>query len=246
MSSIISSFLIASSALLSHEALLQSQGEGVNVPSKSFESAATGLSKGCIRCRGSSGSAGPTGLSGVTGPTGLLGPTGPTGLQGLGAETVFFSMSLGVVPTFDFAFFYSSNNSANPFDSSTTNPAPPNYTSTFLVPFDGNLSNLTVRLDFRSLENISPAFTFTAYASGSTIGSSAPIANWVSTGLLISTGPLPISAGSSLTASFQNLVDTVPVTAGSLVTVVITPSGYNMFDIQPGTFSTSLRYSPNN
>lgn len=187
------------------------------------------------------------GPRGPAGPQGPMGPRGPRGAPGISAavETVYFSTTVSVAPTYNFAFFSNASSGTAPeFDASSTNPFPSVYSSTFLVPFDGTISDLTIRLDFRSLEIVASSFDFVVYSSGSTIGTSGPIASWTATELAQSTGLLNVDSGSSLTATFQNVEDTVSVTAGTLLTVVISPSGYNMFDIQPATFSASFKYLP--
>lgn len=208
---------------------------------------------------GPPGPPGPQGLQGLQGLQGDPGPTGPQGIQGIqglqglqgpsgtAAETVFFSTSLSTVPTSDFSFFPANTggSSASTFNPASTNPSPPNFSSTFLVPEDGTISNLTVRVDLTgSLLIVLPTFVFTIYESSSTIGVQTPLASWVSTGVSVTTSGLVLSLGISATASFQDNILTAPVTAGTLLTVVVSPSGFGEFDIQPGTFSASFKYTP--
>ena len=171
-------------------------------------------------------------------------PVNPPNPMGSIAEHISFSTTLAVAPVDEFAFF-ASNSSGVPsrFTTCTVNPFPPNYTSSFLVPTDGVISNLTVRIDFTSLENITPSFTFTVYKTAGVIGSAQPVSCWTPVGLSLGTGAIPVSAGSSLTAAFQNEFDVISVNAGDMLTIVVTPSGYRVFDIQPATFAATLKYT---
>jgi len=161
-------------------------------------------------------------------------------------HVVYFSMSVNVPPPNDFVFYPSNqgNGQPNQFDPSSTNPSEPNYSSTFLVPADGTIANLNVRFDLTAINSVSPSFLFTVYAAESVIGSVTPIASWTATALSQSTGVFPVDSGTSYTGTFQNLGTSVAVTAGTILTVVITPSGYNRFDIEPATFSASFIYTP--
>ncbi len=192
--------------------------------------------------RGHRGHRGPRGRVGGTGATGATGATGTADPRG---QTVPFSTALAVVPNYDFSFYPSdSQNLPDQFDPTTTIPVPPIYTSTFLVPTDGTISNLTARLDISSTATASPSFIFTVYGSSSPIGTPVPLGSWTATTLTLSTGTLSISPGSPLTATFQNTINTALVTAGTMLTVVISPSGFNTFDIQPAAFSASFNYTP--
>ena len=191
-----------------------------------------------------SGLPGPPGPQGATGPSGFQGPQGPQGVEGPAAETVHFSMATEVAPPYEFAFCQVGTNTPAPFDLSTTNPSPLNFPSSFLVPFHGTISNLTVRVDFTVQEHISPNFLFTVYESQSAIGKPKPLASWSATDLAQETGPLTNRAHSSMTATFQNLSDTVAVKPGSILTVVVTPTFYEMGEIKPAVFSASFKYTP--
>src|SRR5689334_19333471 len=104
--------------------------------------------KGCKDCkvyRGPEGRIGPVGNTGPTGPIGSTGNIGPTGNTGpsLNSVLVFHSMQCEVVPNFDFGFYtVGQMGQALPFDPSTSNSFPANHLQTFLVPFDGTISDL--------------------------------------------------------------------------------------------------------
>lgn len=195
---------------------------------------------------GPAGATGPTGPTGATGPTGPAGATGATGPAGAGAGIVHFSMNQSAMRAYDIAFYASNtrDGQASQFDPTTTNSRSSIYSS-FLVPSDGSISNLTVRMDITSIANTNPNLTFTVYKSEAAIGTATSLGSFVTTGLAQSTGPLTMASGSSLTGVYQNTSTTVPVTAGSTLIVVLSGSGYNDFDIQPAAFSTSFKYTPN-
>lgn len=159
---------------------------------------------------------------------------------------MFASMALTSPPTTTFAFFPTNGGDTTPvtFNTATTNPSPPDFKTTFLVPVTGTISDLTVRVDITATATTNPNFTFTVYQSPSTIGISAPLGSWTATTLSVSTGTLPMTTGSSVTATFQNTTNAPAVTAGTLLTVVISSTGFIAGDIQPGSFSVSYIYIP--
>lgn len=163
--------------------------------------------------------------------------------------TVFFSLPLSYMPGYDFAFLpngMGGGGTPNTFDPATTNGQNVAY-SAFLVPFDGTISNLTIRLDLATVASseISPELTFTVYASSTTLGASSALGSWTATALELSTGILTMAPGSSLTAAFQNVTNTAAVAAGTILTVVVHSEGLATFDLQPAHLSASFSYSPN-
>jgi hypothetical protein len=156
-----------------------------------------------------------------------------------------FTTSQSTLPTYDFALYPSdmADGQASQFNPTTTNPVNCPYFS-FLVPFDGIISNLTVRLDLSATVDINPSFTFTVYGSAVTIGIPALTSGWNPTGLALATGAYPISSGTSVTAAFQNITDIAYVKAGTILTVVVSSSGFNSFEIQPAHLSAYFRDSP--
>lgn len=200
---------------------------------------------GLTGATGPTGETGPTGLTGETGPTGA---TGPIGLTGAEAGVVYFSMQPSELYNMNFAFYETVNNTApTAFDFTTTMSSNIKY-STFLVPFDGTLSNLTVRLDFFSRDGSNNAdFTFTIYGASSSLGSmSAVVPTWNTTGLAQSTGPIGASGSTHYSGVFQNLDDVVAVTAGTILTVVISNTGFTDGNLLVETnLSASFQYKPN-
>jgi hypothetical protein len=183
--------------------------------------------------------------------TGLRGPTGPTGATGtlLDANWITFSATVSVMPVDPFAVLTSSGfGNIMPFDATTSNPFPPNFAQTFLVPFNGVMSDLIIRIQGRSPDtNVTGAvFSCTVYKSAFALGSSGSTPGWTATGLSVVTAPISIASGSSMSVSTQNVVTVIPVLAGDLVAVVIAPTGFSFFDIQPGTINATLRYEKQN
>jgi hypothetical protein len=135
-----------------------------------------------------------------------------------------------------------------PFDATTSNPFPPNFAQTFLVPFNGVVSDLTIRIQARSPETsiTGAVFLCTVYRSAFALGSSGSTPGWTATSLSVVTAPMSIASGSSMSVSTQNLVTVIPVLAGDLVAVVIAPTGFSFFDIQPGTINATLSYEKQN
>lgn len=202
--------------------------------------------------RGPTGATGPKGATGATGPTGITGAVGPTGATGAEAGIVNFSMGSSAIRDYSFGFNYTNANFTEPpsFDFSTTIPLDDNnWYISFIVPFDGTISNLTMRFDFRATVTETPTFIFTVYRANPTaaIGSLGSVSEWTtgSTVLAINTGALSVTSGSSYSSVFQNVVDSAPVTAGALLTIVVSSSNYSDFNFQPAYLAGSFKYTPN-
>lgn len=198
------------------------------------------------------GPVGPQGIPGSTGPQGPVGSTGavgPTGATGGEAGIVNFSVGMGVVRNYDFAFFYSNDEYDTPgvFNYTTSIGRNDDHYASFLVPFDGSISNLVMRFDFSvNSTTETPTFIFTVYGSSSTIGTLGPISGWTSTGLAVSTGVMAVNTiDSPYSGVFQNFVDSFPVTAGTILTIVISSTNYSDFNFQPAYFAGSFKYTPN-
>lgn len=192
---------------------------------------------------GPAGTIGEQGLAGATGKRGHVGPRGPAGPD---AGIVYFNMSVSTVRNFDFPFFPTNSGGSSPtqFEPATTNASNRPYSS-FLVPFDGTISDLTIRADVTAVADTTPNFTFTVYSSAATLDTPAATTGWTATALAQSTGAFTVNNGASRTIVSQNLTDSASVSAGSVLTVVVGGTGYNDFDLQPAKFATSFRYTPN-
>lgn len=199
-------------------------------------------------CRGKRGKVGFRGPTGATGPTGVTGATGATGaVREARSSWIFMSASIEVLRPDPFAIQTSSFQTQTfPFDPSTSNPSPPNFAQTFLVPEDGTISELSLRIQARAVTDLtSVQFVGAVYQSPTTFGSAVLTPGWTITPLQVTTPSTSIPNFTSMTCSAQSSPDsTTSVSAGSLLCVVVTPSGYNQFDIQPATVNATFRYVP--
>jgi hypothetical protein len=186
----------------------------------------------------------------VVGRRGRRGATGATGDNFASSQVVSFGMAISVPPA-DNDFAFEPNSTSFPTSSwepTTTNPVPPLYTTTFLVPQDGSISNLLVRADVRAPNvDVTPQFTYTVWEAATVIGSTGPSSTWNATALTatIPTFLVPASLTNSYGASEVGATGiSAPVSAGSLLAMVISPTGYAFFDIQPAYFAASFTFSP--
>lgn len=194
---------------------------------------------------------------GATGPQGPEGPQGPPGDGGSGSssQTIHYSMSLPIVPNYAFAFYPANGGGLIPtktladgftpvqFNPLSTNPSPPDYAYTFLVPEDGVISDIVMRVNFTALGTIAPVFTYTVYGSSASLDTSGPVTGWLSTGLFDSTDLVELGLGDSTTVTSRNTTEPSFVSAGTILTVVISSTGFNLAEIGPATFSVSFKYS---
>jgi hypothetical protein len=188
---------------------------------------------------------------GSRGRRGLRGATGDTGSEmSENSQKIVFSMQVQVPSPEQSTVFFPGTTSMNgPWDSNSTNGFPANYASTFLVPEDGVISDLIVRADVRSPSiDITPSFQFQVWESQNIGVGATGIGNaWSLTSLeaTIPTFLVPASLTTSVSAIAEGATGMESnVTRGNLLTVVLTPTGYNMFDIQPGSFSATFSYTP--
>lgn len=163
---------------------------------------------------------------------------------------IVWSTSLTVLPSSPFAMPVATLfSNVPPFDITTSNPMPANFAQTLLAPYNGYLSDLTFRIQCRVPSDNNPvngaSFSVTLYTSPSSLSvTPQTTTGWSGTALTVNTPVMNIASNASQTATVRT-ANSVPVLAGSLVTAVITPSGYDFFAIQPATIDITFSYSRN-